>query len=351
MTRPSSTSFRILRLFAVFFFCVASTLAAEPSIKLLTKDEAAAAIVEEKIEPYFKLLTALDMAAKLRIEPAGDTLDAKREDCRQRYKTFMKDFTEDEAAIVRLCIARVQPVLETHYPLIARTPWRIIKKADPLEGGAHFTRESHIVLSEHVLVRAARFMSDGNESAAVNALLPLLLHEQMHVLQRLNPKVFADLYEKVWGYEYAAKIKANEWLDARQMMNPDGVDVNWLVKLKDENGVERLVWPRIVLSKIEGVPVMFRDMQMVLIEVEKSEKGYAVKVKEDGSLVMSPLMESNSFAAKFPHGNAYHPNETAAAALPAVILADLKPENEEKKPAERKAYEQTLRKWMREKMK
>lgn len=341
----------IIRTLFAFAFLFAPAFAADPSIKLLTKDEAAAAIVDEKIEPYFKLLTAPDMAAKVRVELTGDTLDAKREDCRQRYKTFMKDFTEGEVAIVKRCIAIVQPVLEKHYPLIARTPWSIIKKSDLLEGGAHFTREAHIVLSEHVLVRAAKFMNDGNEVAAVGTLLPLLLHEQMHVLQRLHPKVFADLYEKVWGYEYAAKIKTNDWLDVRQMMNPDGVDMNWLVRLKDESGAEKIVWPRIILSKIEGVPVMFRDMQMVLIEVEKQGEGHAVKLKEDGSLVMSPLMESKPFAMKFPHGNAYHPNETAAASLPAVILADMKPEHEEKKPAERRAYEETLRKWMREKMK
>jgi hypothetical protein len=341
----------LTRPFFLILFLASPTLAVEASITLLTKDEAAAAIVEEKIEPYFKLMTPLEMAAKLRDELPGDTLDAKRDECRKRYAAAMKDFTDDEKAIVRVCIERVHPVLEKHYPLIARTPWSVIRKSDALEAGSHFTRESHVVLSEHALVRAAKLAAEGKQDAAVNALLPLLLHEQMHVLQRLNPKVFADLYTRAWGYEYAATIKPGAWLDQRQVVNPDGVDVNWVLPVKDEAGATKWMWPRIVLTKVEGVPVMFRDMQMILIELEKDAGGFRVKLADDGTPVSQPMTQSKPFLAAFPHGNAYHPNEAAAAALPAVILGDLRPENEDQKAAERKAYEEKLRGWMREKLK
>lgn len=353
MTRPSLSciSLRLLRLFAALFCLAAPALGAEPSIKLLAKEEAAVAILEEKIEPYFKLLTLPDMAAKLRAVPVGETLDEQRADFKRQYAGFTLDFTDQEKAIIHTCVAKVQPVLEKHYPLIAKAPWSIIKKSDVLEGGAHFTREAHVVLSANVLARAVRLEKENQPDAAVAALLPLLLHEQMHVLQRLHPKVFANLYEKIWGYEYAPKIATGTWLDARQMVNPDGVDVNWLVAMKDDAGQAKLLWPRIVLTKTQGVPVMFRDMQMVLIEVEKKDDGYAVKLKEDGMPVMSPLMASRSFAGRFPHGNAYHPNETAAAALPAVILADLLPQFEERKPGELLKYEATIRQWMREHLK
>ncbi len=350
MTRSSFSCF-FLRLFAALLFLAAPALAAEPDIKLLSKDEAAIAIVEEKIEPYFKLLTLPDMAAKLRAMPQGETLEARRADFKRQYAGFTLDFTDEEKAVIHTCLTKVRPALEKHYPLMAKTPWSIIKKSDVLEGGAHFTRESHIVLSARVPARAARLMKENQPDAAVAALLPLLLHEQMHVLQRLHPKVFADLYENIWGYRYAAKITTGAWLDARQMVNPDGVDVNWLLPTKDDAGQVKLLWPRILLTKTEGVPVMFRDMQMVLIEVQMKSGNYMVKLKEDGSPVMSPLMESKPFAVRFPHGNAYHPNETAAAALPAVILADLFPEFEEKKPGEQLEYEAKLRQWMRDHLK
>ncbi len=329
--------------------------AAEPSIALLSKDEAAIAILEEKIEPYFKLLTPLDMAAKLRAMPEGDTLEAKREDFKKKYAAHTLDFTDDEKAFIRACIELVHPVLEKHYPLVARTPWSIIKKSDLLEGGAHFTREGHIVLSQQVLVRAIRFKNDGNDDAATFTLLPLLLHEQFHVLQRLHAKTFADLYVNVWGYVHVPTLAAGDWLDARQMVNPDGVDVNWLLPIEDEllgeAGAKKLVWPRIVLSRTQGVPVMFRDMQMVLVEVTRTGEDHAVKLDAQGLPVMSPLMDSKAFNAKFPHGNSYHPNETAAAVLPAVILADLLPEYEDRKPANRKAVEKTAREWMRANLK
>jgi len=319
----------------------------KPAIKLLTKEEAAAAIVEEKIEPYFKLLGAADMAAKVGEELAGDTLEAKREACRKKYQSFMLDFTDAEQAIVAACIERVHPVLREHYPKIAATPWSVIKKADRLEGAAHFTRESHIVLSEHVLVRAAKLAAEGKQDAAVNALLPLLLHEQTHVLKRLHGKVFAEFYVSHWGLKHAEKIVAGDWLDARQMVNPDAVDVNWILPVKDEAGAVLLHWPRIILTKTEGVPVMFRDMQMVLVELEREGEGFRARLNADGTPVMQPLSQVKAFAEKFPHGNAYHPNEAAAALLPAVILADLNPDAVEKNEA--RAVEQAkARKWLRE---
>jgi len=330
---------------------ICSATAAQPQIKLLTKDEAAVAILEEKIEPYFKLLTLPDMAAKLRALPEGDTIETQREDFKRKYAGFVMDFSEEDKAIIEASLTKVQPVLEKHYPLIARTPWSIIKKSDLLEGGAHFTREAHVVLSSHVLARATKLEKDGKHDAAILTLLPLLLHEQMHILQRMHPKTFANLYEKVWGYEYAAKITATDWLDKRQVVNPDGVDVNWLIPMKNDAGEMTLLWPRIVLSKTDGVPMMFRDMQMVLIEVEKKDETYAVKLQDDGAPVMSPLLKSQAFADRFPHGNAYHPNETAAAALPSVILADLFPELEERKPEAILKHEKTSRQWMLENFK
>ena len=47
----------------------------------------------------------------------------------------------------------------------------------------------------------------------------MLLHEQMHVLQRANPELFAKFYADTWGFVHADSIAADPWLTEHQMLD------------------------------------------------------------------------------------------------------------------------------------
>ncbi len=335
--------------------CAADPAPDVPVIAFLSRDEAGKAIVEEKIEPYFTLLSALDMSAKTGSAIAADNRDAQLAEVKTRYREAMRDFTDAEKEALTAALTRLQPTLKEHYPLFARTPWSLIKKASSLEGGAHFTREAHIVLSEQFPAAVASAREKRKPDEVARMALGLLLHEQCHVLQRLHPKLFAGMYAQFWRMERFEKIAGTTWLDERNAVNPDGVDVNWIVPVKMKEGdaeVERHVWPRILYKTTQGVPRMFADMEMVLVDVERAGEGWRVKSGDDGTPSRQPLNKAASFAALFPHGNAYHPNEAAAAAIPAIILADAFPQAARPAPSQAMLdYEGRLRKWMREKLK
>ena len=301
---------------------------AQLQISFLSKVEAQKAIVAEKLELYFELMTALDMRAKVGKLMQGDTREQRIADCKKHYERAMLEFSDEEKAALTVILESLRPTFAKHYPLLLRTPWRFIKKSDSLESAAHFTREDCIVLSaRYVIATAKKFkqVKDGSldRKQFVRQAAMLLLHEQTHVLQRLHADRFTKLYAEHWQLIRAENIKDHSWLAARRAVNPDGVDIGWVHPLPSESDdkVRRYVWPQVIYKKTEGDVRLFRDTLMAAVEVEKTRDGFEVLLR-DGQPVYQSLGKHPSLLQRYPFGGAYHPNEAAAGALPVVILHD-----------------------------
>ena len=338
-----------------------------PSITTLSAKLAATAIIDESLEPYISLLTAREIAAKTNEPIATDLFKPENRTAlldltRKRYQAAVRDFSDEEKELLTTVITQMHSPLQKLYPLLAKTSWSIIKKSDTLEGGAHFTLGKHIILSEGFLKRALFLTKERkhnktdsqeeqdkhaaqqkrNKQRAAAMVMGLLLHEQAHVLQRLHPTLFKDLYENTWHFKHVDKIQTTPWMTERQLLNPDAVDVRWIFPIaidanktadskersNEKNRVKqvRYIWPQILLEGPRDKPRMFRDAQFVAIDLVKENKHWAIKQTsdEDSTPARSPLREQKSYLAHFPHGNAYHPNEAAASALSATVSADIR---------------------------
>lgn len=329
-----------------------------PLIEFLTMGNASKVIIAEKIEPYFALMTKLDLSAKVPKPLVGDSTKQWRAAGKKQYQAAMRDFTDAEKKAITTSLDFIHPVLVKHYPLLARTPWRLIKKSDTLESGAHFTREDCIVLSERFVIAAAKnftLMSDEKltREKFIAKTAWLLLHEQSHVHQRLYPERFAKLYTEHWKIIRAEKIADHDWLATRRAINPDGVDIGWVhvvIDGKEEPKITRYLWPQVLYKKTEGKIRLFRDTMMAAVELKKTQDGFATLVGEDDKPLIHRLQTQAEFRSRFPFGGTYHPNEAAAGALPAVILSEapLQAAPKPNTPPNEKAKELArLREWFR----
>jgi hypothetical protein len=130
----------------------------------------------------------MEMATKTGKLLEAKDLAAQRDECRQRYRDAIRDFTADEKAALTALAGRVHDAWKGEYPLFADTPWSFLKVALPIEGGLPHTRARSIVLPETVTPFLARLTPDTEPFLA-----ELLVHEQAHVVQRLHPEVFEAL--------------------------------------------------------------------------------------------------------------------------------------------------------------
>lgn len=294
----------------------------------LSGKEAADAVVDESIEPYFSLLQPLEMVAKTGAPLTATTLDAQRDECRRRYRDAVREFSNDEKAALGDAAARLQALLKEAYPLFAKSPFRFIKLAPSIEGGMPHTRGASIVVSERMAAQAAALRKRGVDLSR-SGFGQTLLHEQCHVVERARPALFADLYVNVWGLVRAKGLPDTPWLRKQQIVNPDGPDVGWVFPAKDGR-----FWQPLVMIK-EGValPKMPRDFVLVGVALDKKGEGFLPRSAADGRAETKPLDEIPDWQAAFGHvPENFHPNETFAVLFSWLALKDVAGTGIEKHP-------------------
>ncbi len=285
------------------------------AVRFLAAKEAADAIVDESMEPYFSLLQPLEMHAKTGSPVPGADLAAQRDECRKRYREAVREFTEDEKAAIAATAESVSKALREAYPLFAETPWIFIKLDSSIEGGMPHTRGPWIVVPAKMAQGFAALRARGADPSK-SRLAQTMIHEMCHVLQRAYPGLFADLYVSVWGLVRAKGIPSDPWLDKLQIVNPDGPDVGWVYAAKGG------FWQPLVVLK-DGVekPVMPRDFLFVGVPREKRGDAFPVRLK-DGKPEMVPLRSVPGYMEAFPANAGFHPNETFAELFAAMAMKD-----------------------------
>ncbi len=261
------------------------------------------AIVDDTAQPYFELLEPEEMMFKTGQRLEGDD-QQQRDALREIYRRGVGEFTRGQKRRLRKAVAQLEPVLAKHYPLVAERPWSFLKAEGPIERSLPHTRGPHIVLSDQAIRSGSR-------------LARLLLHEQLHVVQRKYPERFESLYTDVWGFAPMDPPTGNAWLRRHEMHNPDGTDY-WIFPLDDE-GEQRWIWPTLILDPEN------RDVRVVAFEVDRGRSRFRIRISENGEPLFTDVRDVEAFSELFPfERDPYHPNEVAAEAFSRVVFEDMR---------------------------
>lgn len=315
---------RLVRFGWVLFVPLAAAAEAKeppkPKIEFLGKEQAAAAIADESLEPYFSLLQKAEMEAKTGGTPLGGTdLAAQRVECRQRYQAAVRAFSDEEQRALTTLVERLHGAWAERYPRLADVPWSFLGTEEVIEGGLPHTRGRSIVIPKSVGTAIVRSLTAGE--TAVREQLSLLAHEQCHVLQRVEPKLFDALYLS-WGFVKVAGLAPAPQVLARHVVNPDGVRTEWVFPLQ-ENGATIYLHPLVALRDLVPPHRMPDELEMIAVEVEKDGAGFRPKVDASGAAVVRSLPEQRAYGARFGGiFENFHPNEIFAVLLSAIVMKD-----------------------------
>jgi hypothetical protein len=293
-----------------------AAVAAGPAVEFLDVAAARAAIVNDARDPYFGKLYPLDMAAKTGA-PLTGTIEEQRAETRRRYQQAVRPFRPEEQAAIRAFIDALQLLLRD-YPRFARQPWRFVKVADHIEGALPHTRDDVIVLSEEVGKSLFDMRQRMEPQAALVRAGMLLVHEQLHVLQRLDARRFERLHTETFGFRRAA-FAVPEELVAIQPANPDGMSCCWLYP-RAAGGY----WlPYLTYAERSGTRRMPEDFRMRALQVAHDGNGYRVVRDAAGRIASEELGSVREYVEAFPLTTSYfHPNEISADVFSQLVLFD-----------------------------
>jgi hypothetical protein len=196
---------------------------------------------------------------------------------------------------------------------MANQPWRFIKIQNWLCGGFVHTRGTYIILSQAYLDRLSIDWSDNmteeSELKLVTSLGGLLVHEQMHSLQRTFKSKFKKLYSENWNF-INQQIKDEQEIIKDQVSNPDAPIAEWLIP--DPEIRDKFYWIRTLITKNVEIPEMGKDFVDVAFDIFKDKENYSL-IKLNNTISSRPLSELDFYANSFPVKRGLdHPNEISA---------------------------------------
>ncbi len=286
-----------------------------PRVDFLGTERAAEAILDESYEPYFSQLQIREIEAFTNSKVPTNNLEEARDYAKEKFSSAVTDFTADEKKCISFVVDKVNAILlKNTITLMAYQPWRFIKIEDWLCGGFAHTRGTYIILSQrhidHLTKTWSSSMTMEDEKILIQNMGGLLVHEQMHSLQRTFKSRFENLYINSWNFT-KAQVLNDDLIRKNQVSNPDAPIAEWLIA--NPQDTSSFYWIRTMLKETEGIPVMGKDFTDNVFIVKNTNGKYATVKSSDNSLIQTNLEGIEFYKNSFPTTRGLdHPNEIAA---------------------------------------
>jgi len=286
-----------------------------PRVDFLETERAAKAILDESYEPYFSQLQIREIEAFTNSEVPTNNLEKAREYAKEKFASAVTDFTENEKKCISFVVDKVNTILlENNISLMAYQPWRFIKIENWLCGGFAHTRGTYIILSQKHIDFLTKTWSDSmtieDEKILIQKMGGLLVHEQMHSLQRTFKSKYENLYTNYWGFTKAHVLNDNS-IRKDQVSNPDAPIAEWLIA--NPQDTNSFYWVRTLLKETDGIPVMGKDFTDKVFIVKNNNGKFSTVKSNDNSLIQTNLEGIEFYKNAFPISRGLdHPNEISA---------------------------------------
>lgn len=309
--------------------------------KIVFADSTAASqmIIVDEREQFFDKITALEMSIQMKKPLSGESRTEVLADYKDFLQKDVENFTKEEREFTEMTMRKALQLCDAVNPDIFPQEIILIKtKGKHYGNSVYYTRENSIVIPENEL-----------QARNEEAFLRVMLHEVFHIYSRYNPEKRNDLYELIGFKPLTVRPVLPVALQDRLMTNPDGIDINYVMQMKNAEGDSIEILPIIVSAKdaySDKTPAFFDYIKFDLYELKYNQNNsYDVLTDEKGFSTLN-LRELPDFFDQIEDNTGYiiHPDE---------ILADnfvivMQEEGKENKYADYSAEGQRLLREVRE---
>ena len=226
------------------------------------------------------------------------------------YNNNILEFTKDEKDkiifTIHLTLKNINPKISKNIINNYFKNWNILKVSNLFEDKLPHTIHNVIILPQDFITLLKKINENQNENQniLIKEIGSTLLHEQIHIWQRLHPKLFNTLYVKYWNFKKGPCNIINNILEKEnnifQRKNPDGLDENWLFNYTNN---EYLL-----------ISVKLKNDSKDLGDIQK----YGILLSKDNYEIIT-IQKLNTFKYFYSFfgikDNNYHPNELSASMI------------------------------------
>ena len=292
------------------------TLSDQNEIVFLDSIAASKAIIIDESDGFFDKIMPLEMSIQMKKEQVSED----RMEVLQEYKDFLQadveNFTKVESDFVNGIMKEAFQLCNSINLDIFPKKMRLIKtKGKHYGNSVYYTREDMIVIPENEL-------QAGNKVG----FLRVMLHEIFHIYSRYNPEKRHELYALVGFKPIEARPILPTALQNRLLFNPDGINFNYTMDLKNKDGEMIKVMPIIVSAKdafSKKNAAFFDYVKFDLFQLEYNQNNsFSVLTDERGFSTLN-LAELPDFFNQIKDNTQYiiHPDEILADNFMYVMLA------------------------------
>ena len=268
----------------------------------------AQSIIRSYHRPYFKKMKPMELVARNVLndekEFSNNEIVTKTENF---YCSHILEFSSLEKKYISELILKTMN--RSSYKQLNKyfVDWKLIKVDSLFEDGLPHTIDKYIVIPDNFVTELINLMKKNKIEEAIKNYGSTLTHEQIHVLQRIYPRLFNQLYTKYWRYKLFPEQKLNLLIDHhvgnKQRLNPDGLNNNYMFKLKDNSYM--IVYVKLNSYELENVTkygLLVDDINLTKIG-NSTLDNYTYYLNYFGNI-----------------GNNYHPNELVATLLSEYVM-------------------------------
>jgi hypothetical protein len=220
--------------------------------------------------------------------------------CPNYYCKNILSFSKMEKKSMLWLLSIVKKFIDKTIPSWKNYPWNFIKVSKKIEGGMPHTINLLIVIPESISSSISFLYKKKKFTELIEEYGLIFIHEYIHVIQKLNPNIFNNLYQNYWRYSYK-KVNIPPLLLEKQRINPDGLDTNWVFNKKDKSQIAHHVVLKKNTNQLDHIDIV------------------TLNVKQDDTL--NKVKSDNEFKSFFCNNSQnYHPHENSASLISEYIL-------------------------------
>jgi hypothetical protein len=272
-------------------------------------------IVRDNVENYFEQVKVLDMKIQMNSTSRGD-----RNTLLKDYKVHLQNsvlaWTEEEKKFVSDVFIKATKFVTAISADILVDDIMLIKcNMNHYGEGVYYTREKAIVIPVNVLER-----QDEDD------FMQTMLHEIFHIYARYNTDKRDKLYKRI-GYTAIDAPKNPAVIDSRILLNPDGVNFNYAIRVTEKKTNKEIIAMPIIYSKMLNFTPketdFFQYFQFSLFAIEDGE----LQTTRNGESTIR-INNLNDFFEQIGNNTQYiiHPDEVLADNFTLICLSNDNPD-------------------------